>query len=250
MTVACPSLGNFGRLGNQLFQVAATCAHAWRNDTQPLFPIWERSYAFDVDPAWFRRVVPYSGEPVSRCEPHEWKYQPLPYWEDMAIHGYFQSPKYWEGYEDWVRCRLLPKFIAQNWKDEDPSTATVHVRRTDYLELPDFHPVPSDEWYEEAINRVKDAGAERIVICSDDPFYCREHRMFGQYEVSDKTELHDLALMCMSDFHVIANSTFSWWGAYLAANPQLVIMPQDWFGPALREHCEPKQLQCEGWVML
>jgi hypothetical protein len=249
MTVAFPALGKFGRLGNQLFQVAATCAHAWNHDTVARFPVWEAEHLFRFG-TFDRRVkfsgrVPFAGDPVVREAPEDFNFKPLPYWEDMALHGYFQAPEYWTGHDRDVVHMLTP--MTTHDVPVDPKRCTVHVRRQDYLDLGDFHPLPSLDWYAAAMLRCREVGAERFVICSDDPIWCRMH--FPNCEVSMRSEVHDLALMIQSPFHIMANSTFSWWGAYLDRAPELVIMPERWFGLALSA-CDPGQLRVEGWEVL
>lgn len=242
MTVQFPALGQFGRLGNQLFQVAATYIHALRNNTEPAFPLWERSYAFQVDEEFFHRILPLpAGEPYVP----DWNYAPIPYWDDMALHGYFQSPKYWEGFEDVVRDMFTP---ARHFgAPYDPTRCCIHVRRTDYLTLKDYHPAPSLAWYAKAMELAREAGAKSFLLCSDDPVWCEHEPLFNGLPVSRETELHDLATMARSGHNIIANSTFSWWGAWLSGGE--VIMPERWFGPALPS-CDASQLALPHWTVL
>jgi hypothetical protein len=106
----------------------------------------------------------------------------------------------------------------------------LHVRRTDYVSNSANHPPCNLSYYEKALDRF-DANIP-VMIFSDDVGWCQSQSLFD----SDRfmiSESHngsiDLCLMSMCHNHIIANSSFSWWGAWLAKSKK-VIAPKHWFG--------------------
>lgn len=243
--VSFPALGQYGRLGNALFQVAATCAHAWRLGLEPRFPAWEWAEPLGLPEEWFTMVPSIAPEDV--CYDAPWNYAPIPE-SARVLHGYFQSPKFWEGYED----NILSWFDARTLLGN--SILTIHVRRGDYLRLPQHHPIPDPErYYNAAMRRIQSLPDfdldEPASIVSDDPEWCV--RTFRPALVSTAGEIADLTRMTSSRYLIIANSSFSWWGAYLAmqAHCEKVIYPKQWFGPALADHDVSQLFLPEwGWV--
>jgi hypothetical protein len=97
--------------------------------------------------------------------------------------------------------------------------------------------------------RMRDGlGSPRFVMFSDDPSWCRSELAADDVEVVEPAAdpLHDLFLMSRARHQIIANSSYSWWAAWLAKSPaQRVIAPDRWFGGAM-ESPMPDRL-CEGW---
>lgn len=222
-----PALGRFGRLGNQLFQLAATIGHAERHGAQTEFPLWESSHAFRVPEAWFTRSLEVRAE---YWEPgYGYTEIPAPGETGQSLMGYFQSPRYFD------RERTLALLTPRYEVPVDRELCGVHVRRGDYVRLQDHHPVPTVEWYRTAIERMVELGAERVRFYSDEPEWCEwRAREFCPvpFTVSRQTEVRDLAGMAACGFLVTANSSLSWWGAYLGDHRH-VVCPARWFGPAL-----------------
>jgi hypothetical protein len=127
-----------------------------------------------------------------------------------------------------------------------PGSVAVHVRRQDYLTHPVFH-VCDRDYYRKAIDelraRVPDA---RFLIFSDDPEWCRTEFLDPDQEVIDSgpaaaNPLHDLHLMSLAGHHVIANSSYSWWAAWLGDKPgQIVKMPDRWYAHGIVAPIEEK----------
>ena len=106
----------------------------------------------------------------------------------------------------------------------------VHVRRGDYLLHPEHHIVQPADYYEKAFCHVP--GVSRWLLLSDDPQWCKAQSCFAHCEVIDEPdEMTGLALMSMCHGGaIIANSTYSWWGAMLGANEAAapVVYPSRW----------------------
>jgi hypothetical protein len=122
------------------------------------------------------------------------------------------------------------------------------VRRKDYLNLPIFQ-VCDTRYYQESMRRMRArlAGA-KFYIFSDDPEWCRTEFGEADQEVIDlrptsANPLCDLHLMSLAAHHIIANSSFSWWAAWLGEKPgQQVLMPDRWYAFGIKAPVAEKVL--------
>ena len=111
---------------------------------------------------------------------------------------------------------------------------SLHIRRTDYLEL-DHHNSLGLDYYEKALGEFD--SDRTIIIFSDDAEWCKEQKLFDgdRFLVAEgNINYVDLCLMTLCTGHIIANSSFSWWGAWLS-NSKKVIAPKNWFSGHLEE---------------
>ena len=170
---------------------------------------------------------------------------------DIYLDGYFQSPKYFEGIRDilindfTLKEPLSPagqSLLAQIEADE---SVAVHVRRGDYVsnaKVRDaYGPCPPD-YYERAMKEIQERVALPVwFVFSDDVDWVKANIPFpdGAVYVSgqDIPDTHELMLMAACKHTIIANSTFSWWGAWLNRNPdKVVIAPAPWFDTKKDRH--------------
>ena len=124
----------------------------------------------------------------------------------------------------------------------------LHIRRGDFVWNNKNHPPLSLDYYKSALE-LFDSDRE-VIIFSDDTEWCKEQELFAddRFAVAEGgDQFYDLCLMSMCDDFIIANSTFSWWGAWLG-NRGKVIAPKRWFGETLGH--DTKDLYCEGWEVL
>jgi hypothetical protein len=175
---------------------------------------------------------------------------------DCVISGYFQTPRYFECMAGALREEingLLQKGARASCPPSvlcrlsQANSIAVHVRRGDYLRIPVFH-VCDETYYRQSMDemraRVPDA---RFFIFSDDPEWCRSTFTDPDTEVIDSgaaasNPLHDLYLMSLAGHHLIANSSYSWWAAWLGDKPgQQVIMPELWFAKEIHAPMEEKR---------
>lgn len=159
--------------------------------------------------------------------------------------GYWQSFRYFEQIRPILLNEISVKFIpsGQNleWLEEIKSVESValHVRRGDYASNPTtqaVHGLCSHEYYQEAISRIRESLQNPVFfIFSDEPawvkneFNCLENKRFVDTN-SPLFNYEDLRLMSACKHQIIANSSFSWWAAWLNRNPsKQVFAPKKWF---------------------
>jgi hypothetical protein len=137
------------------------------------------------------------------------------------------------------------------------NTIGIHVRRGDYVGSSSTlarHGICGVEYYQRALAAISARlGEVTPVIFSDDIERARnELSCIGDaHYVAGTTPEEDLHLMGRCQHNIIANSTFSWWAAWLNPNPaKIVVAPQQWFGPALRLKNDTKDLFPDGWILL
>lgn len=228
-------LGRMGRLGNALFQIATTLAHANKMGASAAFPSsWE--YRQQFPRLAFRDSMP----DFPRISEEGFHYSPLPEKDDIDLWGYFQSPLYFDDIFPLIRS------IFPYSKKKREKVCSVHVRRGDYLELRDYHPVQPLEYFTYHIENSK--GIDAFLVFSDDPDWCRSN--LGGIPrteiVYGNTPVEDMEIMTGCERHIISNSSFSWWGAYLSNSPY-VIHPRIWFGNAYA-HYSTKDLIPPHWL--
>jgi hypothetical protein len=220
------------RLGNQLFLIAAAIGLAHKLGVQVTVPdSWQ--YNNLLAEPFLTRDDRDLGTYKLYEEPR-FEYTPLPEEDQLALSGFYQSEKYF----DFARDEVLRRFRLKN--DEElynrydwSNSCSVHVRRGDYLDHTWLFPVLQVEDYDRYIDVVgKD---KHFYIFSDDIEWCKV--AFDRLDV-EKTfvptgdPFEDLRLMSFCEHHICANSTYSWWGAWLGTHPgKIVTMPRRWFLP-------------------
>jgi len=218
-----------GGLGNQLFIVCAALALAARTGQSAVF---ERSACYGDRPAYWNSVFS-----ALTCVPQlpqlrvlgetGFRFSPLA-GTDVVLDGYFQSYLYFADVD--VRSYLrLPTYPLSN-------ATSVHFRRGDYKRWPALHPLLTEAYYRAALAHVRPTRV--LFFCEDQdweevkPMVAALQEDFPvPFERADPTlsDVEHLALMRSCRSHVIANSTFSWWGAYLA-DSEMVCYPKTWLG--------------------
>lgn len=156
------------------------------------------------------------------------------------IEGFFQSEKYFPN----TRDKILNLF---NIGDKKINKVAVHVRRGDYLKNPNYHTVLKREYYDKAFKMFPD---KEMLVFSDDLEWCRQNFLGERFSFMDKgNDLQQIMLMSMCEHNIIANSSFSWWGAWLNKDEnKKVVAPKDWFGPLVG--LETKDIYCDSWQVI
>ena len=157
----------------------------------------------------------------------------------IYLDGFWQSPKYFESSSKIIRKELklktAPPEPNREWLHQikRAKAVSVHVRRGDYL-LSNDRWTCSKGYYDKAMQFIRShIGDAHFFIFSDDSGWCRDNFSSPDvtvvYDGSDRNAVDDLDLMAACHHHIIANSSFSWWGAWLADSPdQIVIAPEYW----------------------
>ena len=125
----------------------------------------------------------------------------------------------------------------------------LHIRRGDFLINSDNHYNQSIDYYEKALSKFD--SKQQVIIFSDDPEWCVSQDLFAsdRFNVSSGNgPYHDLYMVTRCEDFIIANSTFSWWGAWLA-NRGRVIAPSKWFGPS-NAHLGTEDLYPSFWEVI
>lgn len=169
-----------------------------------------------------------NAEADGRQRINQWEYDPDAqytncwFWGDWQRAGYFSDVN--------VDIRLKDEYITDEMrkiaeKKSQCNSVAVHVRRTDYAV---YDWILDPAYYDRAYQRMEQLTDDpRYYIFSDDPEWCRAHLPDGK--IIHMEELEDFWLMSQCKHQIIANSTYSFWAAYLNKNPdKVVIYPQNW----------------------
>lgn len=153
--------------------------------------------------------------------------------DDTNLNGHFQTEKYFIEYKDIIKeifsfkhniKNVIHTFIERN---RLCNFVTVHVRRTDYIGNNGIYNL-SNDYYKSIL---KQFGSEPVVFLSDDIEYCKSEFPGYHYYETINSPFEDMYLMTLSNYNVMGNSTFSWWGSWLNSN-STVICPDPfnkWF---------------------
>lgn len=205
-------LGENGRLGNQLWQIASTIGLARLHRETFTFPKWKYADRFEMPPEWFSGAMGTESDTLALRLP-------------MAARPYLQDSYYVRIAEPTIRKAFRirsDEFITDmsRWLNVR-ECAAVHVRRGDYAEEWRGHGMLERDWY------LAHWPADPVLVFSDDPEWCEEN-LPGR--VCHFDEIDDLALMSRCRELLISNSSFAWWGAWISGNP--VTYPDPWFTAA------------------
>jgi hypothetical protein len=273
-------LGTNGRLGNQMFQYAALRGIASNNNLEwcippedtPTYANYGLFEAFKLTNLKHTGLVngPTYDEPGFEFD--EKLFNDCP--DNVNIDGYRQSEKYFKHIEESIRedyqfkddiYEPCAEFMSQFKGD----ITLLHIRRGDNTGRPNWYPMPTIEHYEYLFEKYF-TDNQPVLICSDDLDWVKEQKLFqsdrfylsetrvyyphqtlngaGQMERS-LVPFYDLCLMSMCSNAIIANSSLSWWGAWLQKNSNKKVITQTpWFGKNLSFN-NLKDLIPESWII-
>lgn len=151
---------------------------------------------------------------------------------DYYLDGYWQSQKYFISTDSIIRDILSPsqETIQNLSKFPTEGSTSIHIRRGDYVTSNGYHPIQSMSYYQRALEEIGDYN--NLLIFSDDINWCKDNLKFDRMIfIEGNTNVKDLWTMSLCTNNIIANSSFSWWGAWLNRNlNKKVIAPNNWFG--------------------
>lgn len=265
MTISFNNLGFWGRLGNQMFQYGTLKSIAMKHGYEYVLPpsnfsdpykehqLFEAFKLESVPPENIR--INQVGQMVQEGHFHfnQDLYEQCP--DNVDLFGYFQTERYFVD----IREELLKDFtfldhISGPAKEMRESinkgeVISLHIRRGDYVEQP-WHGPQNTEYYKKALSLVDEHIP--VIIFTDDPEWAFSQELFesDRFVVSEgNSNTFDMCLMSLCEYHIIANSSFSWWGAWLS-NSKQVIAPKRWFGPPLSERNDTKDICPRRWKRL
>ena len=277
-----------GGLGNQLFQIFATISLSLSTGKIFLFPYSDTLTTGITRPTYWHTLLDklLNNTTISRAEIDNPRIFSLPqigekgfeYDELVAIrvnleknpaclYGYFQTYKYFEKHYETIiqqiELRQKQESIRNKTRLLTCTTVSLHFRLGDYVSKQSHHPIMSIKYYMGALNHIIDQlGSEKfrviyfgekedestIKICIQILTKKFPHLEFVKADLDEDWE--QLLLMSTCTHNIIANSSFSWWGAYFNANPdKIVCYPSIWFGPAMQNH-NTKDLCPPSWCKI
>ena len=259
-----------GGLGNQLFIIFATISCSI--DTKNPFAFSDIQLSLNRPLYWtnlLSRLRPFirtSFPQMTGLYESEFRYNQLkPESINVCLHGYFQSHKYFENNFASIYQMLdiegFKKSIITDTKMNFDNTISMHFRLGDYKPLQHTHPIMSYEYYKNALQIMKDKPFDTVIyFCEDedvetvsimiDNLKCDFPRFVFEKAPNTLADWQQMILMSCCKHNIIANSTFSWWAAYLNSNPdKIVCYPAKWFGPALQQH-DTQDLCPSDWLKI
>tara|TARA_R100000278_G_C5470076_1_gene164150 strand:- start:1043 stop:1846 length:804 start_codon:yes stop_codon:yes gene_type:complete len=261
-------LGRLGRFGNQMFQYAALRGIAANNNHNFCLPYYKepvddglgnmnQTELFDcfsmknVNQLNIQNIDydrPFAVEETFNF--NKKLFNECPDW--VSLYGFFQTEKYFKNVEDIIREDFIFKDdILHPCQDmmqgilEQGTVVGLHIRRKDYLTNPNHHFVGID-YYERALEKFPND--VNVLVFSDDPKWCHQQSLFqdDRFMISENDSGYvDMCLMSMCTDFIIANSTFSWWAAWLG-NRGRVIAPKNWFPDSK----DTSDLYCDNWEVI
>ena len=276
-------LGSNGRLGNQMFQYAALRGIAAKNGYDFTIPPEDYPHrdnyglfeSFKLNNVKTSNIGFVEGNSVQE-NGHQFIeefFTELP--DGVNLEGYFQSEKYFSHIKD----QILQDFqfnegysIPCNQYIESLDTPPIflHIRRTDAIGREEYHPILPLTYYEEALKQFPEdtpcfVFTDDIAWCKKQEFFKADRFLFNEsnekysYQTIDGTGKRqntllpqtDLCLMSLCSGAIIANSSFSWWGAWLQNDRGKIVAPNPvkWFGPA-NSHLDTSDMVPDHWKIL
>lgn len=234
-----------GGLGNQLFQWAIAENIANIHNTDVYFDVSYYSnqtkrkfelYKFKNIPINIIQTKDIDTSAVNVINESHSSINEMYYKNPTYLYGYWQNEIFFKKSEGLIRSKLkiennLDLYIKNKYLILNENTVSMHVRRTDYLSLSDYHYNQSLNYYNDAYDILNDKSIN-IIVFSDDINWCKENIKFNNiHYVEGEDNIVDFYIMSKCKNNIIANSTFSWWGAWLNDNDnKKVICPKNWFG--------------------
>lgn len=250
-------LGRCGQLGNQMFQYSLLLGIKYKNGYDIIIDpeTKNKSYLFNFFNLSECVINPFIAKNEYRENDFHFNNNIFDVETDTNFIGYYQSEKYFSHCKDIVKKEFTFKNeINEKVYDfiknyEQTNLISVHVRRGDYLLNPHIHPQPPLDYYTQSMNMLDD-GNTTFIFTSDDIKWCKENFKNENIIYSEGDLIFDMCLTSSCDGHIISNSTFSWWGAWLGKNNnKKIISPKVWFGEG-NSHLDTKDLYCENFIKL
>lgn len=240
-----------GGLGNMLFQIAATISIAidnsfdysfinFKNNCNVLELINNRETK-DYLQLFNTLNLCFDETNNHQLIEYPFNYKNIEIKDNVIIDGYFQSQKYFNHNRENILSKFNFSMLITEKLDydfENKNYCSIHVRRGDYTILNNHYHQLDINYYKKAIEIMKTT-SDIFLVFSDDIDYCKEifNGIDNIFFVENKKDYVELYMMSLCKNNIIANSSFSWWGAWLNKNEnKVVVAPEKWFGPEITEY--------------
>lgn len=260
-----------GGLGNQLFQICTTISYGIESNRKIVFPDSENLQIGITRPTYWNnflsglKIFTKSADEIAYTiyEEPRFSYSKIHKYaksERLSLLGYFQSYKYFDSNKDVLfklfRLTTQQENVLQQYQwaiNNNYNNIAMHFRVGDYKNIQDCHPLMPYQYYDRALRHIinsKSGVLHRVL------YFCQEEDNLIVQEIIAKlssefpglvfekaddniADWKQLLLMSCCNDNIIANSTFSWWGAYFNQKPQkIVCYPATWFGPKLKHNLD------------
>jgi len=261
-----------GGMGNQMFQYATAKALSIKLELPLLLNITRFDYCGmrEYSLGLWKGV----NETITNLETHRIKEIGLAYNSGLiskigkgnSMIGYWQTESYFREIKEILQEIFVPKQeltergkkTLERIKEAGDRSVFLTIRRTDYV-TSDFHGVLSKEYYDKAISLIAEKVENPVIfIFSDEPQWCEDNFKLeyetvvsGNFDMTVKNHLgredEELFLMYNCKHAILANSSYSWWGAWLCKDPGIRIAPQKWF---ISDQGDSKDIVPINWIRL
>tara|TARA_B110000967_G_C18861297_1_gene550111 strand:+ start:62 stop:925 length:864 start_codon:yes stop_codon:yes gene_type:complete len=263
-----------GGLGNQLFQIVSCMAYSIKYKRKMILPYFEYIQGNPIRLTYWnnllqplKRFTTYGRENISNTDLQQFvrynepnfHYNEIPDISNIncLLYGYYQSYKYFQEFQsqffDLIQLTETQNKIKNEYMtfDNNIKYTSMHFRIGDYIDKQICHPLLSEEYYDKSIEYLLSTKeTEDLHIL----YFCEEKdnnivkkvidNLSLKYSNVTFTKVDDkypdwvqLIIMSCCNNNIIANSSYSWWGAYFNQNPnKIVCFPSKWFGPALKNN--------------
>jgi len=258
------SIKLIGGLCNYMFQIACVYAYSLKNAKKYIFTTDDsvviHKHINEYKKNIFSNIEFFKNKNYKNFKVYNepnFHYDEIPnYCTDVYLTGYYQSYKYFSKYEKEIKNLFkYPDIIIEKIKNKyykllSQKNCSIHIRRGDYVNQPEYHPIQNLNYYMKSIKKI---GIDKnFLVFSDDINWCKENlpNLENFHFIENQKDYEDFLLMSLCDNNIIANSSFSWWAAWLNENPdKKVIAPNKWFGLAYA-HWDTKDLIPESWIII
>ena len=277
-----------GGLGNQLFQIMMVMAVAIKNEIPFIFPYSDKLTTGVERPTYwdtfFKNIRMYTANPENfnnsnifinnllyshpmYNEP-SFNYTEIPKIDNVMFNGYFQSYKYFQEVQekifDLIGIYGIQLDVLNEYQElfGEKNTISMHFRLGDYKTKQDCHPILPYEYYEKSLETIPTEELSKYNVL----YFCEEEdneyvnsvidRLKLKFQVKEFIKVDDkiddwkqLVIMSCCKINIIANSSFSWWGAYFNINDgKIVFYPSIWFGPSIQN--DVSDMYPDSWIKI
>lgn len=260
----------YGGLGNQLFQIFATISYSIKHNIDFQFKYnqnlgkrqtyWHSLLSTIIDhtttdPVVSTQIVNQGSHGFVNLD------APLPN-QNVQLNGYFQSYLFFDDHLKTILKMINVEKPQDRIKQQIPQNCvSLHFRRGDYKGLQECHPILDIQYYVNALTYISimdESIANVHYYCEEEDIdeiekvvenLKKEFRKFIFVRHLEETDWEEMLSMSCCKHNIIANSSFSWWGAYFNTNPnKIVCYPSVWFGPLISENTD--SMFPENWIKM